>query len=74
LGADLYLVPAMTGGLSSFEDKARQLGRSHRAASFICNARTEGKGRCHGYLPVRGAGPAPRKVRNLPLFIVDAEL
>lgn len=74
LGADLYLVPAMTGGLSSFEDKARRLGRSQRAASFVCNAQTAGERRCLGYLPVRDERQRPRQVGDLPLFILDAEI
>ena len=74
LGADLYLVPAMTDGLGRFRDQARRLGGLHGAASFVCNAQTTGKERCHHYLPVRGRSPVIVEIPDIPLFTVDVTL
>jgi hypothetical protein len=74
LGADLYLVPAMTDGLRRFRKRADDLGGIHGAASFICNAQTTGKNRCHHYVPVKRGAPILRKVRNVPLFTVEVTL
>lgn len=77
LGADLYLVPAMTPSLGRFADTAKFLGGEHGAATFVCNALVAGKDehrRC-GYLPNKGGDkldfPA---VDGLPMFYVDVPL
>lgn len=72
LGADIFLVPAMSKGLSRFRDMAKNLGGLHGTASFVCNAETVGKDRLVGYLPVRGA-PAATPVAGAELFTIDVD-
>lgn len=73
LGADVYLVPAMTERLSRFQVRAHDLGARHGAASFVCNAQTTGDHRILGYLPAKGA-PRPVSTSHLQLFTMDAPL
>lgn len=54
LPVDLYLVPAMSAGLSRFHGQCRQLGGSRQAAAFICNASTntdDSANRVCAYIP-----------------------
>ncbi|MBS4097376.1 MAG: hypothetical protein KGZ83_11155 [Sulfuricella sp.] len=70
LGADIFLVPAMTKGVSRFRDAAKRMGAKHGAASFVCNAATDGKDRLVDYLPgthAPGAAPTP----GGELFTID---
>jgi hypothetical protein len=72
LGADIYLVPAMTGGLSRFKRRAAELGGRHGAATLVCNARLDGE-RCHAYRPARPALVQAR-IEGVELFTVEMEL
>ena len=72
LGADLYLVPAMTGGLSRFQRRAEELGGRHGAATLVCNARLDGD-RCHAYRPAKSA-LVPARIEGIELFTVEIEL
>ncbi|WP_277060199.1 hypothetical protein, partial [Rivihabitans pingtungensis] len=77
LGADMYLVPAMSGNLSRFVDQAKAMGGRHGAASFVCNAQdsaTEEKCRL-AYLPLKTQPliqrlPSPSEITP-PLFTVE---
>lgn len=72
LGADFYLVPAMTPSLGRFADTAMLMGGRHGAASCVCNARTEGSvdHRRHCYVPSRKT-PVLTQVAGRHLFTVD---
>lgn len=71
LGADLFLIPVMTG-LARFVDKAREMGNRHGAASFICNANTDGmyNDRLVCYLPIKDAPPVCQ-IAGGKLFTID---
>lgn len=73
LGADIYLVPAMTEGLSRFKQQANTLGGRHGAASFVCNAQTSGEDRIVSYLPFKRA-PSPHPTASPSLFTIDARI
>lgn len=74
-GADFYLVPAMTPTLGRFQDRAKALGGRHGAASFVCNAQTEGLHRYHEYLPYSSqSSPRAAQVGDLPLFITNVPI
>lgn len=71
LAGELYLVPAMSGGLARFETQAKVLGGKHGAASFVCNAATEGRHRYVSYLPMKKQNVAEQSPRNdLFTFVV----
>lgn len=70
LGADLFLVPAMSKGLSRFRDAAKRMGARHGAASLVCNAATSGKERLVDYLPGKYA-PVATLLPNGELFTID---
>ena len=75
LGADIYLVPAMTKTLGRFALCAEDLGGRHGAATFVCNAQTGGNQRCLAYLPVKGGTKvAVAPVEGHALFIVEVPL
>lgn len=73
LGADIFLVPAMSAGLSRFHATAKQLGGRHGAASFVCNAATTGEHRLVDYLPLRNA-PSANPVPGSELFTIDVNI
>jgi len=73
LGADIFLAPAMSAGLSRFRDTAKRLGGRHGAASFVCNAATTGKERLVNYLPLRDA-PAADLAPGGRLFTIDVKI
>lgn len=73
LGADIFLVPAMSAGLSRFRATAKQLGGRHGAASFVCNAATTGKERLVDYLPFKDA-PKASQVPGGELFTIDVNI
>ena len=73
LGADIFLVPAMSPGLERFRLKAQDLGSRHGAASFVCNAQTAGTERYVAYLPLRKP-PVPTGRTGKELFILDIDL
>ena len=73
LGADIFLVPAMSPGLERFRLKAKDLGSRHGAASFVCNAQTAGAERYVAYLPFRKP-PEPTGLPGQELFILDVDL
>ncbi|MGZ8161189.1 MAG: hypothetical protein ACXWT4_20655 [Methylobacter sp.] len=54
--ADVFLVPAMSSGLSRFEDNCRAVGNAWGAAAFVCNAQPEkGLKAVYAYLPTKDA-------------------
>jgi len=75
LGADIFLVPAMSPGLERFRDRARDMGTRHGAASFVCNAQCAGQERERyvAYLPIRRSLP-PTALPGHELFILDVQL
>jgi hypothetical protein len=72
LGADFYLVPAMTGGLSRFKRRAEALGGRHGAATLVCNARLDSE-RCHAYRPAKPP-IIPVQIEGIELFTVEIDL
>lgn len=75
LGADVFLVPAMSGNLGRFVHQAKEMGKRHGAASFVCNARNSGNlpDRCLAYLPVTQQ-PAVTTTNHAQLFTVDTPM
>ena len=73
LGADFYLVPAMSPKLVRFENQAKAMGGLHGAATIVCNAQTAGNHRCLTYLPVKSA-PKPRRIAKAELFTIDVPI
>jgi len=75
IGADLYLVPAMSGGLSRFHDQAKSFGSRHLAASIVCNANTGGEQgkRIAVYLPTRDKAKLEVRKQAPNLFTLDIE-
>lgn len=80
LGADMYLVPAMSGNLSRFVDQAKAMGGRHGAASFVCNAQdSAAEEKCRlAYLPLKTQPliqrlPSPSEITP-PLFTVEVRL
>ncbi|AQR63997.1 hypothetical protein BXU06_02170 [Aquaspirillum sp. LM1] len=80
LGADMYLVPAMSGNLSRFVDQAKTMGGRHGAASFVCNAQdSAAEEKCRlAYLPFK-TRPVVRRLTSSseiipPLFTVEVRL
>lgn len=66
----LFLVPAMSDGLSRFQERGRQLGKKG-AAAFICNA-----SRTHPYVIYQPSKPKHQPVTQLSelLFIADVDI
>jgi hypothetical protein len=76
LGADLYLVPAMSAGLSRFHNQAKILGNRYQAATIVCNADTGSRRdrRIVTYLPTRDKDP-PKAQQIAPnLFTFDIKI
>ena len=76
VGADLFLVPAMSAGLSRFHAQARTLGNRHLAASIVCNAHTDGEqgDRFVVYLPTRDKGKLAVQEQGPGLFTFDVDI
>ena len=76
IGADLYLVPAMSQGLPRFHDQAKSLGNRHLAASIVCNADTGGErdNRIAVYLPTRDKGKLVVQEYASNLFTFDVDI
>lgn len=73
LGADFYLVPAMSPKLVRFENQAKAMGGLHGAATIVCNAQTAGNHRCLTYLPVKSA-PKLTSIAGTELFTIDVPI
>jgi hypothetical protein len=70
---DVFFVPAMSSGLSRFEDNCRAVGNAWGAAAFVCNAHSKKEQLAvHAYLPTKDA-LKPKKQAPF-LFTVEVDI